>query len=382
MPDFDHRAAVKLALKTKRLPVTAADEAARADQSRPLYERHSSGFSGIPLADYFAPYASECGFSTAALEIARFLVANRRAFKELAETGMSDDAKIEEFVRCCGDEMRLRALYVFTCADRALWESESAEPARWWSIREIHQKAVETFHPDNNRSGPLLASGCGKEELAILQDIGEDFFSGAYRLHVLQLGSHLVRLARKNDSVGPKVDVARDGTSPILRVAARDYRGLAASITGALWHSKVEPVQAHLFSAMNHGLALDFFHLALGNQPPPQDLATNVAEAIHTRLHIADADEATLPEIDGRFTLTETRPGLHCLRFETIRNASGLIYALTYKVFRHLQGNIHALKAHTTRDHTYISIYYSPPLRSTLEEARAIVEKRFGNMLR
>ena len=37
--DSDHLAAVKLALKTKRLPLTSHDQAARDDESRPLHER-------------------------------------------------------------------------------------------------------------------------------------------------------------------------------------------------------------------------------------------------------------------------------------------------------------------------------------------------------
>jgi hypothetical protein len=49
--DADHLAAVKLALKTKRLPLTREDEAARRDETRPLHERYSSGMSGIPLAE-------------------------------------------------------------------------------------------------------------------------------------------------------------------------------------------------------------------------------------------------------------------------------------------------------------------------------------------
>src|SRR6185295_6363381 len=43
--DADHLAAVKLALKTKRLPLTSDDLAARHDETRPLHERFSSGFS-------------------------------------------------------------------------------------------------------------------------------------------------------------------------------------------------------------------------------------------------------------------------------------------------------------------------------------------------
>jgi len=62
------------------------------------------------------------------------------------------------------------------------------------------------------------------------------------------LGAHLVRLAGGSDAVGPKAAIIRDGTSTMLAVATRDYRGLAASISGALWQSQVELRQAHLFS--------------------------------------------------------------------------------------------------------------------------------------
>jgi hypothetical protein len=130
---------------------------------------------------------------------------------------------------------------------------------------------------------------------------------------------------------------------------------------------------------MNHGLALDFFHLAPGEQPLRQDLPAIVEEAIRHRRHIANADEATLPRIEGVFQLTQTRQGLYCLNFETAHHASGLIYALTYKVFRYLDGHIYALTAHTVRERTYLSIYHGLPVGRDLEEARAIVAKRFAD---
>ena len=77
--------------------------------------------------------------------------------------------------------------------------------------------------------------------------------------------------------------------------------------------------------------------------------------------------------------LTESRPGQQCLRFETSRDAGGLIYALTYKVFRYLEGHIHGLTAHTARGSAYISIYYSLPAGMALDETRAVVESRFEN---
>ncbi len=375
--DPDHRAAVKLALKTKRLPLTPDDVAARADLTRPLHERHASGFSGISLPDYFTPYESECEFTPATLEIVRFLVANRRTFKEVAEAGVNDDERVLDFAQRCRDEQRLRALFVFTCADRADWESAVAEPVRWWNIRELYAKSSATFRPRPDRARALMADGYGEEELTILRDIGEDFFSGSYGLHAIRFGSHLIRLADPADPAGPKAALIPDGTSIMLGVAARDYRGVAASIAGALWHSGVDLRQAHLFSAMNHGLALDFFHLAPSEKPLRRDLPAIVEDAIRARRHVADTDEANLPRIDGRFTVTETRAGKQCLRFETAHNADGAIYALTYKVFRHLEGNIYALSAHAARDHTYVSIYYGLPAKTGLEEATAIVAKRF-----
>ena len=377
--DSDHLAAVKLALKTKRLPLTRHDQAARDDGSRPLHERYTSGFSGIPLAEYFTPYVTECEFTPETVKVAEFLVANRRTFKEYAEAGRNDAQLVAEFARLCRDEQRLRALFAFTCADRAEWESDRSAPVRWWNIRELYAKALETFRPRQDRAGTLKAAGYGEDELTILRDFGEDFFSGLYRLHAIRFGAHLVRLAGGGGAVGTKAAIIRDGTSTMLAVATRDYRGLAASISGALWQSQVELWQAHLFSAMNYGLALDFFHLTPGKKPLPKDLSGIVEEAIRVQRHIAESDEAGLPRIDGRFTLTESRPGQHCLRFETLRDAGGLIYALTYKVFRYLEGNIHGLTAHTARGNSYISIYYSLPAGKALDEARAIVETRFEN---
>ena len=258
-------------------------------------------------------------------------------------------------------------------------ESDRSEPVRWWNIRELYAKALETFRPKQDRAGTLKAAGYEEDELTILRDFGEDFFSGLYRLHAIRFGAHLVRLSGGGDAVGPKGAIIRDGTSTMLAVATRDYRGLAASISGALWQSQVELRQAHLFSAMNHGLALDFFHIAPGEKPLRQELSGIVEDAIRAHRHTAESDEAGLPRIDGRFTLTESRPGQHCLRFETSRDAGGLIYALTYKVFRYLEGNIHGLTAHTARGNAYISIYYSLPVGKALDEARAIVESRFEN---
>jgi hypothetical protein len=368
--DPDHLAAVKLALKTKRLPLTADDQATRLDQSRPLHERYSTGMSDIPLEAYFEPYASECNFTRETVRTAEFLVANRRAFKLFSEAGINDSRQVERFVQLCQNEQMLRSLFVFTCADRAEWESDATDPARWFNTRELYAKAMLRFKPATDPTRSLQAAGYSPDQLRILKDFGEDFFAGVYRHYANRFGTHLVRLVEEPQAAGPKASVLRDGTSTIIGVAALDYRGLAASISGAFWKHKIGLRQAHLFSAMNHGLALDFFHL----QPRdvPAEFTRVIEEAIQQRLYIAESDEATLPQLSGSISLREWRPGLHCLRIETSQDENGLVYALTYRVFRHLRANIFGLAAHTAGGKSYISVYHSLPQGLSLEEAQAI----------
>jgi len=178
-------------------------------------------------------------------------------------------------------------------------------------------------------------------------------------------------------AASPKASILRDGRSTIIGVAARDYRGLAASISGALWHRQVELRQAHLFSARNHGLALDFFHLAPHEGPLRPDLTRFIEEVITERRYIDPSDEASLPRIAGAASLQEWRPKQFCLRFEATANFDALIYAITYKVFRHLRGNIFGLSAHTRPGKAFVSVYHSLPADLTPADAQAIVAQCF-----
>jgi hypothetical protein len=375
--DADHLAAVKLALKTKRLPLTADDLARRQDETLPLYERYASGLSEIPLSEYYAPYVSQCDFPRETVRTVEFLVANRRAFKERSTAGINDVRQVEEFARLCHDENQLRALFVFTCADRTEWETEETEPTRWFNTRELYAKTLQRFRPAGDPTRLLMTAGYSPEQLSILQDFGEDFFSGVYCKYAVRFGAHLVRLAEEPTLTSPNASILRDGSSTIVCVAARDYRGLAASISGAFWQQKIDLRQAHLFSAMHHGLALDFFHLPPRDKPLTPDLTRFIEEAIQRRLYIGESDEWNVPRIAGVATLREWRAGLCCLRFETAQEASGLIYALTYKIFRHLRGNIFGLTAHTARGRGFVSVYHNLPQDLSLAQAQAMTAKYF-----
>jgi hypothetical protein len=334
--------------------------------------------SDIPLDDYFAPYHSAGGFPEETVRIARLLVARRRVFKERAETP-NDALQVREFAQLCGNEEFLRALFVFTCADRAHWESERDDPARWFNSRELYFKTMMRFRPGWDPALRIQMLGCSENEAGILRDFGEDFWGGEYRQHASVFATTLATLAEQPAPGGSKVIVLSDGAAPIIGVAARDYRGLAASITGALWHQGIDLRQAHLFSAMHHGLALDFFHLLPGGKPWGRELVRAIEEAIRTQSCIADRDEAILPRLSGRTTLREWRPGQYCLRHETRTESGGLVYALAYKVFRHLRGNIFGLVAHAARGSAFVSAYHSLPPDLPLSHAQHIVAETFSS---
>lgn len=377
--DANHLAAIKLALKTKRLPVTDDDEDVRNDPQRPLHERFSSGLSEIPLEDYYEPYRTEARFTVETVAVTEFLVAHRRAFKEATEPGINDPLQVDRFHELCGrDEQRLRALFVFTCVDRAEWDGEKSDPARWFNIRELYTLVMARFQAALALDRTLESAGYSPDELTILKDFGVDFFAGGYRRYASRFGSHLVRLGEDSQGVlGPKVADIREGLSTILAVAARDYRGLAATVCGALWRLKLEIRQAHLFSAANQRLVLDFFHLATGDLPLDRGATQAIEDAIRRQLYIGEADEAELPRMSGTTTFQEWRPGQYRLRCETDQDPSGLVYALTYKVFRYLEGDIFGLVAYVARGRTYISVYLNLPERRSLEEAREIVGRHF-----
>jgi hypothetical protein len=376
--DSDHLAAVKLALKTKRLPLTSEDEQLRADTTRPLHERFSTGFSGIPLNQYYRQCFAGCEFSPVTLDVAQFLVAQRRAFKLHAAAALNDPERVRELLALCQTESRLRALFVFTCADRAFWESEADDPARWRNTRELYWKTLRQFYPGNLPTNTLGASGYTREEMEILKDFGEDLFSGLYGTHANRFGAHLLRLAQDPEFSAPKAAILREGASTILGIATRDFRGLAACISGALWRLGVPLRQAHLFSASKYGLALDFFHLARMNKVLGAPELRGIEEAIQRRMHIGEQPEMAVASGAEFLDLAEIRPGLYSLQAETSGEIGSFIYLLTFAVFRHLGGNVFGLAAHAAKGgerRSRVMVYHSLPPNLDLPGARAILRQ-------
>lgn len=376
--DSDHLAAIKLALKTKRLPLTARDIERRQDESYPLHERFASGFSEIPLDEYYAPFSSEGGFPDETIEIVRFLIENRSAFMRLTLAGINDPQLVTNFARMCGDENRMRALFVFICADQVNWDSETVQPARWFNIRELYAKTLKAFRPGLDASRELAAAGYSSEELAILKDFGQDFFEGTYRRYANRFGPHLLRLAQDPDFNQCKTSILRAGTSIIIGISARDKRGLAATITGLLWQNGVRLRQAHLFSSVHHKLAVDFFHIEPAGETFPENLAGIVENRVNEGLIVEEAVGQTLPLVEGTVSLVEWRPRQYCLKYEGIQDTDGLIYALTFKLFKLLQANIFGLTAYQTRRRVFVSIYLNLPENFSFDEASRLVAENFS----
>lgn len=378
----EHLAGVKLALKTKRLPVTPDDLAARNDPGRPLSERFASGFSGIPLDEYYAGQFGGTGFEPAVLEMARFLVANRRTFREVADSGLIDNLAVQELLRRCdGDREKVRALYVFTRVDRHAWESPKQKPTLFFNIRELYAKACM---PEDRRFDPRRLLGeaglADRESQEILLDFGRDFFEGIYRHYAVRFGPHLLRLADPGKKGRPKALLISAGTSAILGVAARDDRGIAASISGALWKQGIGLSQAHLFSAVNRGLALDFFHLAPiapveEGAAPFGNLSTFVEEAIEKRLHRSSADEEALPDVARNITLTEWRHGLYRLRAESGGQVGALIYFLCCKATRRLRADVYGVTSQSDLHGSRASVFLKLPTSLAIGDARSIVSE-------
>lgn len=369
--DQDGLAAVKFALLVKRLPFTADDSTRRADRTRPLHERYSSGFSGIPLPDYFAPFAA-AGFPEEMLRLAEFLIAQRRAFRDRTDGGLNDHQQVAEFARLAGDEPTLRALFVFTCADLSAWESATLS----FNRHELYLKTRQLLRPAGDAIATIRSAGYSEEQVEVLRDFGDDFFRGVYRQYANRFGSHLVRLAEDSAFDSPRAALLREGASLLLGIAARDYRGLAATITGELYRRRMPLSQAHLFSASRYGLALDFFHLAPSAAAVSGDLPRQIEEAVRRRLHIGDEDATGLPALPREILLGEWRPGLYCLRCSAAQEDNGLIHALAYTVYRHLRGDIYGLTAHARRGRTFLSVYHSLPPDLLLPAARQMLQER------
>jgi hypothetical protein len=98
---------------------------------------------------------------------------------------------------------------------------------------------------------------------------------------------------------------------------------------------------------------------------------------VNEGLLVDEAVELELPPIEGSVTLVEWRPFQYCLKFQGDRDADGLIYALTFKLYKYLKADIFGLSAYKTRKGVFVSIYLNLPINLGFEEAKELVEYHF-----
>ena len=376
----ENLAAVKLALKTKRLPVTSDDVVAREDTTRPLHERLASGMSGIPIEDYYETYRTQSRFSEETIELTKFLVKNRRAFRDFVRVGYNSKEQVQKFVGLCQSEEWLRAFYIFTWADQASWspaEVSDVHLPEGFNGRELYVKAMAAYHPPAAVEEHLVSAGFTPDHLDVLEDFG-GVFTGSYRELSNRFCYHLIELS-ESPNKGPLVRTIWDGPSTILGVAARDTRGIAASITGALAAKGIPLLQAHLFSARRYGLILDFFHLDLSDRSVGAALAKEIESAMREDRLVQEVEENLLPKLQGTATLErwDDRGRFH-LQVESVATSTGLIHSLTYQIYKYLEANIFGLTAYTAQGTAYISVYHDLPEHLSLEEAQRIVASKLA----
>ena len=360
--------------------MTPDDLEAREDTTRPLHERLASGMSGIPIEDYYETYRTACHFSDETIELTKFLVKNRRAFRDFVRVGYNSKEQVQRFVDLCQSEEWLRAFYIFTWADQAGWrpaEVSDVHLPEGFNGRELYVKAMGTYRPRPAVKEHLVNAGFTPDHLDVLEDFG-GVFTGSYRELSNRFCYHLIELAENPDK-GPLVRTIWDGPSTILGVAARDTRGLAASITGALAAKGIPLFQAHLFSAQRYGLILDFFHVDLSDRSVGAALAKEIEMAMREDRLIQEVDESSLQRLQGIATLERWDDrGRYHLHVESPATSPGLIHSLTYQIYKHLEANIFGLTAYTAQGTAYISVYHDLPEHLSLEQAREIVADKLA----
>ncbi len=372
--DDSQLAAIRLALTTKRLPLTPDDLQDRTDTSLPLYDRYSSGFSGLPLGEYYRDSFRDCGFDGETLSMVEFLVHQRAAFKVCSASDLTSEEQVAKLLQCCeGDEGLLRTLYVFTICDRSGWKSEASSPARWFNIHQLYDKVRMALRPQYDPTEPLSRSGFDAEQMELFHDFGTDFLQGRYRLQVMKFASYLFRLKEDEEfALPPRVLPLRIGTSEIIGIACHDYPGIAATISGALSESGIQLSQARLFSANNHGLALNLYHVLPGQDI--SEVAPVITEAIQKRDFISPEHEDSVPKVADKVSIEPISEQLYRIRAATqVGQVSQLLYFLTYQAYRSLGANLRTLGANTTNQQAHVTVTIVLPTGITAEHAEEVV---------
>lgn len=232
------------------------------------------------------------------------------------------------------------------------------------------------YHPLAEMEKQLVNAGFTSDQLDLFEDL-RGVFNGAYAGLSHRFCYHLVELA-ENPSKGALVKLIFDGPSTIIGVAAKDYRGLATTITGALAERGIPMIQAHLFSAKRYGLALDFFHISLPDRLQGNELTKDLQSLIQKQMLFPESPGSPRPLERGTFTLRLwDESGRYQLHMVTQNHSIGLIHAITSRIYLHLQGNIFGLTAYTGRDSAYITVCHTLPDHLSLGDAQAILEREF-----
>ena len=248
-------AAVRLALVTLYCTIEGEKDASREDLTTSFERLTTQG---------------GCEAETAAL--AQFLITHRDLLAKIAQQGINDTHHVAMVCAESGTLTNLQALFLLTCVIARTNADHRALPYSF-NLRELYLKALNTLHTQRVSAYELLrGAGFDEAECAVLADLGPDFYSGAYAEFMVRIGSHALNIL--SGRIPAKALLFRVAEGSVLAVVARNVRGLAAAVVGALRAANVTIAQAHLFTASQSGFVLDFFHVEFDQQ----DFSLNAIE--------------------------------------------------------------------------------------------------------
>jgi UTP:GlnB (protein PII) uridylyltransferase len=199
---------------------------------------------------------------------------------------------------------------------------------------------------------------------SLLEDLGPDFRSGRYKNTVHYWISALSKVHQNGEPIVQPFSHQDN----FLGVACRDYPGLLTVITGQLYKSGTDLLQAHAYSLTKHGLVLDMFEYHPTNEG--KDLSDRIKLLIAKKTMIDDDPM----EILSRASKKEARLNSHSvdsstnhysLEFTAENNVPGIVYALTRILYGSANAHIYGVNAYAYPGKPVSnSIFFSSPLPS------------------
>lgn len=248
------------------------------DIGKPYGSPHSEIGAGIAVA-----VLKRLGRTDDDINLVEFLVRQHLVMGQMSQRrDLEDLGMIADFATLCGDEERLRQLYLLTFCDLSSVSPDAMTSWKETLLRELYSRTLNYLRRGPDLLGAERAEIVKRRQTRAARMLGEDPEGNA--LAALYLGfpdryfaentarriaAHMeilrTRRERLQSSVIEVVHQKRLGVTEMV-LAARDTPGLLADVAGVLYANRIEVVDAAIYSrasadAKNPAEALDIFRV-------------------------------------------------------------------------------------------------------------------------